>query len=112
MIVVAAAILALSITPGPPGVGAPGLDKVGHLAEFALLGALTSRASNARSRAMVALLVALGLGIATEAAQLATPDRAAELGDLAADLLGGLLGAAGWSLVRRRGQTGARSLFS
>ena len=79
-------------------------DKVAHAAVFAVLAAALGLASGLRGWRMVMLAVtgALLVGALDEWHQMFLPGRQAGLDDLAADVVGGLVGA--W-LVVRRGQS-------
>ena len=76
-------------------------DKVAHAAVFAVLAAALGLASGLRGWRMVMLAVigALLVGALDEWHQMFLPGRQAGLNDLAADGVGGLLGA--WLVVRR-----------
>lgn len=76
-------------------------DKVAHAAVFAVLAAAVGVASGLRGWRMVMLAVigALLVGALDEWHQMFLPGRQAGVDDLAADVLGGLLGA--WLVVRR-----------
>ena len=91
-----AAIAALTLTPGSslPSAGLPGVDKLAHFALWAV-GALALRFALRRGRgwparraAVVAFGVAVGLGVAVEAAQALVPGRSPEALDVVADALG------------------------
>ncbi len=83
-------------------------DKVLHLSEYALLGALIYRACRngagawMAQHAVLAAVVGSALyGVSDETHQLYVPFREADLLDLVADTVGGTLGGWGWSLVER-----------
>ncbi|MBI3182286.1 MAG: VanZ family protein [Myxococcales bacterium] len=102
-----AAIFALSAREDLPGLSLPGIDKVAHFAEYALLGALVSRATLGygleRLRAVaVALGVCAAYAISDELHQAFVPGRATEVLDLVADVLGAGAGAIGWYAAGRR----------
>jgi len=91
-----------------------GADKVAHLLEYAVLGALAARAlllgtpgRPARSAVLLAAAIAAAWGLSDEVHQLFVPERAFEWADLAADAVGGLLGAAGYSLFTARRTSGS-----
>lgn len=97
----------LGMAPLPPGeVPMPSNDKVGHalaffvvaLAQYWLYLTLFPETRGivraARSRAGLATLGATSLGGALELAQLTVPARQAEFGDLVADFVGAVIGAA------------------
>lgn len=105
----AAFIFALSSLSRPPPFVPPALlslDKLLHLAEFAVLGALLARALRAGgwppARVLVgALLLGSLYGASDELHQAFVSDRHADLRDWAADTAGAALGAA--AFLRRRG---------
>ena len=76
----------------------PFQDKVGHFLGFAAFGFFLKRALTVRSAARQRSLSFYGIGIvatlavATETLQLVVPKRSFELLDLAADILGGVIG--------------------
>lgn len=83
----------------------PGIDKVMHAGAYGILGILTAWAARPGSAARAAVLgfcAALVIGALDETGQSMTDGRFASLADLAADLVGGALGAAGahWILAR------------
>ena len=102
----AAAILAVSSIPGRHLHIPEGTDKVGHVGEYLVLGALLARSLGAR--AALRLLVAAWLGMAVfgaldELHQYFIPGRTPDVMDWAADAAGagaGLL--AGWAFYRLR----------
>ena len=82
------AVIVLSLLPGQemPSVGVS--DKIEHVVAYALLGLAGGLAFPTR-RATILLLALLPiLGIALEIAQLAVPDRSAEVADALADWIG------------------------
>jgi len=89
--------------------GFPGADKVVHLAEYAVLGLLVARAllrtdpARRRGRAFaLAAAMAGAYGLTDELHQAFVPERAFEVGDLAADAAGAALGAGLWTLAAGR----------
>jgi len=102
--VVAASLIPAGAAPHLPRF--PISDKVGHFASYAMLTLLgMPLARGLRTHAFVWLAI-VGLGGALEALQALVPGRAAEGGDLAADALGALAGAAVWVALRQA--SGAR----
>ena len=93
-----------------PGVHhVPLRDKGIHFVEFGVLGWLCAAASSrtwptasAWRTAAFAVFVSVLWGLADEVHQALVPGRSAELGDLVADLLGSVAGAAGWHLFSYR----------
>ncbi len=84
-------------------------DKVLHLCEYSILGALSYRACRHAAGAWVAqhaVLVAVAgcafYGLSDETHQWFVPFREADSLDLVADTAGGMLGAWGWRLMERR----------
>ncbi len=110
-IVYAALIFALSSLSQPPPFVPPellSLDKLVHLAEYAVLGALLARALRAGGRPAArvfagALLLGSLYGASDELHQAFVPKRTAEVRDWAADSAGAALGAAAVAFLRRRG---------
>jgi VanZ family protein len=99
----AALILFLGTRPGAalPLPAIPGLDKVLHAVVYGVLGFLAVRALGAKGAwQALAWGAAIGLlwGFLDEWAQIATPGRTAELGDLLADVAGAAAG--GWIAFR------------
>ncbi|MDH5491249.1 MAG: VanZ family protein [Myxococcales bacterium] len=104
------ALLALSSFGPSPAIwlARPPYDRIAHLLQSFVLGWLAAHAA-ARSWperrpirvAAVGALVAVGVGLLIELAQAFLPHRSAELGDLLADLLGAVTGAAGSFMLRR-----------
>lgn len=95
-------IFGLSSIPGShiPDVGFSFADKVAHLLVYAGLGALCFRGLRRGGGRLgpdaavgIAVLLTLAYGISDEAHQLYVPNRSTDVLDLAADVLGGLLGA-------------------
>lgn len=84
-------------------------DKVLHLSEYALLGALLYRACRHGSGAWMAQHALLGAvvgsalyGMSDETHQLFVPFREADVLDVVADTVGGMVGAWGWRWIERR----------
>ncbi len=110
-ILYAALIFALSSLSQPPPFVPPellALDKLVHLAEYAVLGALVARALRAGGRPAVrvfagALLLGSLYGAGDELHQAFVPKRDADARDWAADTAGAALGAAAVAFLRRRG---------
>ena len=107
----AAGIALLSHLPEPPAPGPefPLKDKVGHLLLYAVLGFLSAAAAarpgrRRRTVLAIAVVVAAVYGIVDEVHQSFVPERAFELADIAADVLGGFLGAAILTAARGRGE--------
>jgi VanZ family protein len=105
-------IFALSSIPGkalPPVQLFAGIDKVAHLAIYAVLGGLAFVAARKTwtlsrpSTVLIATALALLYGVTDEIHQLFVPARSADPLDVAADGLGALLGAiaATWGSARR-----------
>ncbi len=81
--------------------GPEGLDKLAHLAFYAVLGALVARAG---ARVQVCILAGLLVGAADELLQSGIASRTADWFDLLADVVGAGLG--GWVYLRTtRAQT-------
>jgi VanZ family protein len=103
-----AVIFGLSSIPdlGPPDVGLPMADKLAHLGEYGVLGALFARALPGRWGPVRALLVGLLLGAVVgtldEAYQSGTPGRDVSGFDTLADALGAAVGClvGSWWLAR------------
>jgi len=98
----AVVVFGLSSIPGTriPDVGFTFADKVAHIGVYGVLGALCYRAlqrggrpTGRPRRVLAAALLALAYGMTDEFHQMFVPNRSSELLDLAADLLGGTLGA-------------------
>lgn len=107
-------IFALSSIPGTsiPDVGFSFADKVAHICVYGVLGVLFFRAWRRQAPALndtVALLVSalctLTYGISDEFHQLFVPNRSADIFDLVADLIGGVLG--GLAVIAARRVRGA-----
>jgi len=102
----AAAILAVSSIPGRHLHIPDGTDKIGHVGEYLVLGALLARSLGAR--AALRLLLAAWIGMAVfgaldELHQYFIPGRTPDVMDWAADAAGAVAGLlAGWALCRLR----------
>lgn len=97
--------LTVPLPSGPPGLLA-GLnaDKLVHVVLFAVQAALLAAAIGAPAAGRAAAVAALGaavFGLSGELWQAVLPWRSAELADLAADLIGAVVGAGLWWLRRR-----------
>ena len=87
----------------PPGAGIPGIDKLFHAGEYAVLGALWGRARRGgRWPALQGALVGLVVGSLDELSQGRVPGRQMDLLDASADLLGATCGCLAWSRWTRR----------
>jgi VanZ family protein len=84
----AIAVIVLSLLPGQemPSVGVS--DKIEHVVAYALLGLVGGLAFPTRRTTILLLALLPTLGIALEIAQLAAPDRSAEVADALADWIG------------------------
>lgn len=95
-VLLAFAVVSLPETYQPPALN---VDKVRHAAAYALFGALAARALwGATGRGVPfswvgATLGVIALGLGTETIQAFVPGRAADVVDLAADIIGGTAGA-------------------
>ena len=95
----AAGIFYLSSRPWSGLPAFPYLDKVVHLGLYGGLGSLCAWSLSAsmplprRTLFLIALGIAVLYGLSDEVHQMYVPGRSAEMGDLAADALGGALGA-------------------
>jgi VanZ family protein len=93
-----AVIFGLSSLPNlrPPDVGLPLPDKIAHLGEYAILGALLGRARGSRGpgwrAALTGALLGLVIGTLDELYQRGTPGRESGAADALADTLGAALG--------------------
>jgi VanZ family protein len=98
---------ALSLDPGTPRPGVPGVDKLLHVVEYGILGVLLARSVGGapRFRQRVALVaVGLALGIGDELIQSTVPGRTAGIPDALADVAGATIGVAiAPRVFRRRG---------
>ena len=107
VILVGAGLYALGAQPFAAGLFPAPWDKLAHAVTFALIGSATGVASGARGwrRAACCIAGAVAIGMLDELHQACLPGRIASWSDLAADALGGLLGAvllsAGHELMRR-----------
>lgn len=84
-------LYALSLDPGTPKPGTPGVDKVLHVAAYGTLGLLLARGAGGAPRwaAAVALVVLGALaGIGDEWIQSGVPGRTASVWDVVADVVG------------------------
>ena len=93
-----------SLPEGTPGVGVPGLDKLVHVAVFALTVLAAGRLLAPRSRfpmgwVVIAAIVHAGV---IELVQLLLPARRGDGADLLADVVGIALGLGAWIWLRRR----------
>lgn len=110
-----AVIFALSSFPVRTGSRlVPGGDGTLHLVEYGVLGFLATRALRlsrpgwgAAGGALLGAALAAAWGVTDEWHQSLVPERAAEWGDLAADAVGAILGAAAFAGASRRGAIGA-----
>ena len=96
----AALVFTLSAQPMPPGPSIPGIDKVAHMFEFAVLAGLLARAligSGTRPGHAVAWAIGLATlyGASDELHQLFVAGRTSDAFDLAADAVGACAGAWG-----------------
>jgi hypothetical protein len=98
----AGVLFALSSIPGTrlPAIDLPQSDKIVHALLYGVLGGLLCRAldrsrasGKARSRLLLAILIATAYGITDELHQLWTPQRSADWRDVVADAGGAALGA-------------------
>ncbi len=77
----------------PPAPGVPGVDKLFHTGEYAVLGWLWGRARGRAGAGLVrGALLGLGVGVADELYQGYVPGREVDLFDVAADVVGAALG--------------------
>jgi VanZ family protein len=109
-----AVIFGLSSVPdlSPPQVGIPMADKLAHLGEYGVLGALLARARPGRRSAARTLLAGLILGSVVgaldEAYQSGTPGREVSARDALADAIGAAGGGLAWAyFAARRRRAGA-----
>ena len=92
-VLTAAWMTGITVASAQPGgqVGLPpGVDKVAHFLEYAVLGYLSTRATRAP---LTGFLVAAVFGATDEVHQAFVPGREPGLGDWMADLAGGFVGA-------------------
>jgi VanZ family protein len=90
-----AVMYALSLDPGTPTPGVPGVDKVLHLVEYGILGLLLARGAGGAPALPLALLLIVmgtGIGIGDELIQSTVPGREAGAPDVVADVVGVVLG--------------------
>jgi len=95
LLLLAALVAVLALTPAPPPQADLGWDKLNHVAAFAVLALCAVfgwRASPLAARLAV-LAALLAFGGAIELLQLQVPNRSAEWRDLGADAIGIALGA-------------------
>jgi uncharacterized protein YfiM (DUF2279 family) len=88
-----------------PGSDTPGLDKVFHFAEYAVLGALlgyAARLSEGRRTLWIGALAGLLVGTLDELYQSTVPGRSLDAMDAAADTMGTMVGALAWFAWTRR----------
>lgn len=105
---VALVIAAASFVPGSASgaaggaVGPVGVDKLLHVAGYAVLAVAVLAALRVRSLTAVlaAVVLVTAFGGVVELLQGPVPGRSVSLWDLVADGVGALLGAAGWWLIR------------
>ena len=102
-VAVGVAVLAASLVPGTAGagggaVGPVGVDKLLHVAGYAVLAVATLVALRARTaRSLVAVVVVVtAFGGVVELLQGFVPGRGVSVLDLVADAVGAVLGAVGW----------------
>lgn len=97
-------ILAVSSVPrlAPPA-SWTGADKIAHVAEYGILGALLRRAAGSTGRGLLGAVAVAGIvGGLDEIYQATVPGRCSSAVDWAADLVGGALGAAAYGMIVRR----------
>ena len=111
VVVIALAILVVSVVPIPDAVGRPlgpvGLDSWLHALGFACLAATVLFALEPSSRLTFRFLLlvtgaVIGYGVAIELIQVALPYRRFAVADSAADTVGAIVGAGSWRLLRPR----------
>jgi VanZ family protein len=107
-----AVILGLSSIPnlGSAPAPFPGVDKLVHMSEFAILGFLLARALRIQRRPVWKIVLRVSLcgvliGGADEWYQLHVPGRMSDLYDVVADVLGTTLGGLFWLYLQRRHAT-------
>ncbi len=105
-------ILFMSFRPGPRLPHIKEIDKVIHAIAYCLLAILSYRSfflSNFKKPALLAILLALAVGITDETLQYFNPRRTASLMDLVADVVGASAGAWAFVLLRspRKGRLDA-----
>ena len=94
-------LFVLGAQPFAVGLIPPPWDKLAHATLFALLGALLVTATAGRRIGLV-LAVLVAVAIADELAQVDLPGRVVSLGDLAADVVGAVMGIAAMASVLAR----------
>lgn len=96
VILVGAGLYALGAQPFAAGLFPAPWDKLAHAVTFAIIGSAVGVASGARGwrRTACSLAGAVAIGVLDELHQAYLPGRIASWSDLAADGMGGLLGAA------------------
>jgi len=82
-------------------------DKVAHVCVFSSLGAAAAYAllmnqSTSLIRVLLAVSLTVFYGMLDEAHQYFVPGREVSLGDLCADLVGGIVGVSAWLFVRKK----------
>ena len=97
----AAAIAALSLVPSDYAVSSGFGDKLDHMAAYVLLGCSAVFGWQDRIRPPVILLAVLTYGTTMEALQAWVPGRSADWGDLLANTVGTLAGAALAAVIAR-----------
>lgn len=98
-------IFGLSSVPDltPPGPSVPGIDKIFHAGEYALLGALWVRAWGVRRRGFwLGAALGLAVGLLDELYQGTVPGREMDALDALADTMGAALGGSAWAWWARR----------
>jgi VanZ family protein len=85
-------------------------DKLVHATEYAVFGFLLARAFGMR-RWWWAIVAGALYGVSDEFHQTFTPHRSGnDLGDMTADLVGAIVGATAWMLLRKRRADGTKSV--
>jgi VanZ family protein len=114
-IVWAVLILVVSSIPdlSTPGLGFTMTDKIGHFAEYFILGFLTARAVSIFNKRPLSIFwissaLASGYGILDEFHQLLIPGRTTEGLDMTANILGSILAAAIFARIFQRRSAGKR----
>ena len=105
----AGVIIALSQVPGSdlPQPDFPMVDKIVHLFEYTVLGALVARAIARKRRlvfraAMASALMVAAFGFSDELHQILIEDRFYDLADWTVDCLGAVAGAGIWAAISRK----------
>lgn len=95
VILAGAGLYTLGAQPFAAGLFPAPWDKLAHVVTFALIGSATGVASGARGwrRTACCIAGAVAIGVLDELHQAYLPERIASWSDLAADAMGGLLGA-------------------